>query len=170
MGHIRLLFLAVTLSAPVARAADFHQLFEDRCLECHGHSGPFVSQTLQIVDDRITGRDGQPVATFLTTHAGGLDPATLDLFLLNFRHQIESGSLFRKKCLTCHDRAYEFTRLNLAIRDDRLIGRYSGRDVGRFLQDHGRLTPAEQQVMLDSLRAFLAPSPGAAVDSIPPAR
>ncbi|WP_095588438.1 hypothetical protein [Actibacterium ureilyticum] len=170
MGHIRLILLALLLSAPLARAADFHQQFEARCMGCHGHSGPFVSQTLHIVDDRIVGPGGRPVAAFLTTHAGGLDPATLDLFLLNFRHQIDSGSLFRQKCLTCHDRAYEFTRLNLAIRDDRLVGRYSGRDVERFLQDHGRLNPTEQQVMLDTLRAFLAPPPGAAVDSMPPAR
>lgn len=165
MGHIRRLYpilrvaLAGMLSAPMAGAADFHQLFEERCLNCHGHSGPFVSQTLQIDEGRIVGRSGQPVTEFLQTHAGGLDDDTLALFLRNFRHQIESGSLFRTKCMTCHDRAYEFTRLNLSLKDGTLVGRYTGRNIADFLRTHGRLTPEEQTTMLETLRGFLTQTP-----------
>lgn len=163
MKHFSLLLIlalvAVSLASPSLAQSeqdmDFHAIFEDRCMSCHGHAGAFVSDTLKVKDGIVVDRGGRPVEGFLRTHKGGLDPKTMKLFLDTFRTQIETGGLFREDCVFCHDRAYEFARLNLILDDDVLVGRYSGHDVAEFLQGHARLTEAEAMLMTDALTALL---------------
>lgn len=158
--RITLLALVAVLPRPLtaqsAEAIDFHKRFEKRCFSCHGHSGPFMREhlTIDASGSLVTGT-GQPLETFLLRHAGGLDATESPLFLSVFRKQVETGGLFREKCIVCHDRAYEMARLDLILRDGQVTGRYSNRNIGEFLLTHGRLTPAEAERMTDVFFALL---------------
>lgn len=99
--------------------------------------------------------DGRPLERFLRTHFGGLDSDTLQLFLTTFETQVQSGGLYREKCILCHDPAYHFARLNLIIRDGTLTGRYSSYDIGLFLRSHGRLNADEAARMTEAFLALL---------------
>lgn len=135
---------------------DFHVIFEERCLRCHGHAGPFVMDALSLVDGVLVGSDGRPVEPLLRAHFGGLDRDTLRLFLDTFETQVRSGGLFRERCVFCHGPAYHFARLNLVVNDGLLTGRYSGRDIGLFLRNHGRLNPEQAARMTEVFLALLA--------------
>ncbi|SLN28299.1 hypothetical protein PEL8287_01275 [Roseovarius litorisediminis] len=151
------LYVAATVAAvadPVV-GANFHELFEERCLSCHGHAGPFMRDHVTLDENTLTSSRGQSLDDFLDHHAGGLSAPEKALFLDVFRAQITSEGLFESKCRNCHDRAFEFARLRLAIRDDRLVGRYSGNDIAEFLTRHGRLSGSEAQQMTNALRALL---------------
>jgi hypothetical protein len=140
-----------------AAAADFHQIFEARCLACHGHAGDFARSSLAEVDGVLKGiRSGREVADFLRRHAGGLNPDEIALFVDVFTRQVQSGGFYQERCEICHDRAYELARLRLIIRDGRLMGRYSGRDMADFLPDHARMTADEADKMLRTLTALRA--------------
>lgn len=138
-----------------AGAADFHRIFEDRCLSCHGHAGDFARAALADKDGILIGtRSGRPVAEYLRKHAGGLSPTEIDLFSETFRQQLKFGAFYRQNCDICHDRAYELVRLRLILDDGKLMGRYTGRDIAAFLPNHARMTLAEAQMMLDRLTAL----------------
>ncbi len=138
-----------------AAGADFHQIFESRCASCHGHAGNFARKSLTERDGALTGvRTGRPVDDFLAHHRGGLTPDTIALFLDVFRAQLRSGGFYQKRCAICHDRAYEFARLRLILRDGQLVGRYSGRDIADFLPGHARMTESEAKRMLEALTAL----------------
>jgi hypothetical protein len=144
-------FIAAGLVAGAA-AADFHQTFEARCLSCHGHAGEFARASLTENNGVLKGaRSGREIAAFLRGHAGGLNPAEIDLFIVTFTRQLQSGGFFRDRCDICHDRAYDLARLRLILRDGRLVGRYSGRDMASFLPGHARMTAAEADLMLEIL-------------------
>ncbi len=55
----------------------------------------------------------------------------------------EAGGLYRKKCLICHKRAVGLARRKLILLDGTLVGRYTGRRIETFLENHGRLESAE---------------------------
>lgn len=138
-----------------AGGADFHEIFESRCFACHGHAGVFARAALAESGGVLRGaRTGRPVADFLQRHAGGLNPAETGLFVEVFTRQIESGGFYQDRCEICHDRAYDLARLRLILRDGRLTGRYSGRDIAGFLPGHARMTAAEAARMLEALTAL----------------
>ena len=149
------LALALLIGAAPASALDFHALFEARCLACHGHAGPFVREYLRLDGDRVTRGNGRPLAPFLARHSGGLSDEEIALFLRVFARQIASGGLYRDRCEICHDRARELARLELVIREGRLVGRYTGRDIAGFLTWHGRLDAAEAALMTEALIEIL---------------
>lgn len=47
-------------------------------------------------------------------------------------------------------------RRELALRGDRLVGRYTGRDIALFLENHGRLEGPEIETILRMLERQLA--------------
>ena len=138
-----------------AAAADFHEIFEARCLSCHGHAGEFARNSLVEADGVLRGAgSGREVAAFLRSHAGGSSTAEIALFIDVFTRQLESGGLYQDRCEICHDRAYELARLRLVMHDGRLVGRYSGRDIASFLPGHARLKTEEADRMLEALTAL----------------
>jgi len=145
--------LVLAFAAP-AGAADFHALFEARCGACHGHSGAFARAHLVLDNGTVRRQGGAPVAPFLARHAGGLAPDEIALVLAVFARQIADGGLYQQRCEICHDRAYELARLELVIRDGRLVGRYTGRDIASFLTRHGRLSEDEAARMTEALTAI----------------
>ena len=69
---------------------------------------------------------------------------------------VEAGGVFRDRCLICHDRAVVLARSELALRGDRLVGRYTGRDIAAFLETHGRLEGADIETILRMMKRQLA--------------
>jgi len=138
-----------------AVAADFHEIFEARCLSCHGHAGECARTSLAEINGALTGvRLGREVADFLHRHAGGSSPSEIALFVDVFISQVNSGRLYEERCDICHDRAYELAWLRLILRDGRLTGRYSGRSMADFLPGHVWMTADEAARMPEALTAL----------------
>jgi len=154
------IILALVFTSGWAQAQTFsdpHVIFEGKCLICHGHAGPFARDHLLLGEDGVTTSSGIPLRAFLGRHKGGLPDQEIATLLTLFRQNLTSGALFERNCLFCHDRAREFARLNLILRDGHLVGRYSGRDVAQYLPGHARLSPEEARAMVEVLHR-LAPT------------
>lgn len=139
------------LNGSPAHADNFHDTFEARCTACHGHAGTFARTSLRLRGGKVVGLNGSDLRAFLTVHQGGLSPEDVEIFLSVFEAQLKSAGFYQQRCKTCHDRAYEFARLNLIIRNGDLMGRYSGHDVRQFLLGHARMTQAEADEMYATL-------------------
>lgn len=140
-----------------AGTLDPHRIYEQRCAGCHGpHAGDFVSENLDAVGDRLYGRKtGREVRAFLNSGHGGVRQGEIDALAGLFEGIRRSGRLFRQKCLICHDRAVILARRELVIRNGRLVGEYTDRDIAHFLLDHGRLDGDEVARMVEMLNCQL---------------
>ncbi len=149
------LFVLLTWQSRASAQADeqdSHARFEALCGECHGHSGPFARDHLEIADGRLVGRSsGRPVEAFLRRHPGGLSSTDIRLFHDVMYRQVESGGIFAERCAICHGRAVELAAANLIITDGVLLMRYSGMPVRDILRDHGRLRPEEIEFVYRAL-------------------
>lgn len=150
-------FIAGTTTA---RSEDPHELYERRCGGCHAsHAGDFVRDHLVLRSGELFGpRSGQRIGAFLETGHGGLRPGEVLTLVTHFTNIGKSAGLFREKCIICHDRAVVFARNRLAVREGELIGRYSKRNIARFLTAHGRLSTSEVSSMVDVLKRQLMTS------------
>ena len=127
-----------------AHSIDIHRFFEERCGRCHGHSGAFARKTLKISGDTIVGiKSGEDVRETLVNHYGDLTERDILRLIETFKIQVTTGGVFERKCLICHDRAFELARLRLIARSDGLYGRYTGNVLNDFLLRHGRLDKDE---------------------------
>lgn len=144
-----------------AEQIDPHAVYEHNCAGCHApHASDLVETLLDAGQDPLViKRTGQPLVGFLRSGHGRANPAEIDALIALFTRIQLSDGLFRTKCRICHVRAKETARLKLVIRDDRLVGRYTGRDIETFLHNHGRLAPQEIPVMLDALRQHVLTRP-----------
>lgn len=155
LGVFAIVLAAIFAGPGRADDTDLHALFEARCMTCHGHSGDFARRMLSVEQGRVVGSRGQPLETFLGRHQGGLPGTEVDRLLALFLEQIDSGAVFRDRCLTCHGTARSFAQVHLILRDDVLYGRYSGRPVAAFLTGHGRLDAAGAEQMTEALSDIL---------------
>jgi hypothetical protein len=142
----------------VAGTNDPHELYERRCGTCHEpHGGDFVSKHLRRVDNRVIGlHTGKELRTFLEHGHGKLSPDEVDVMVFHLTSILNRGAVYREKCLYCHDRAVLLARRHLIMRDGRLVGRYTGRDIATFLENHGRLAIAEVSTILEMLETQLS--------------
>ena len=144
-----------------AQQTDPHSVYETKCGGCHSqHASDFSVERLVLDQDVLTiSKSGRPLEEFLLSGHGGANPKEVDA-LIELLTQIElSDRLFQTKCKICHVRAKETARLNLVIRDDRLVGRYTGWDTEVFLANHGRLGPEEIPVILAMLKRQVLTKP-----------
>lgn len=146
----------------LARNIDPHGLYEQRCSGCHSaHAGQFVHDKLERLDEEIVGRGtGRELRSFLTAGHGNLAPPEIDAMVAHLAAILERGALFREKCLICHGRAVTLARSELILRDGRLVGRYSGRDIAAFLQNHGRLELAQIPTIVEMFERQLSTESG----------
>ncbi|PLX37691.1 MAG: hypothetical protein C0606_05260 [Hyphomicrobiales bacterium] len=138
---------------------DPHALYEARCVRCHPpHAGEFVPSALERDEDgTIVGKHrGAAIDDLLVNGHGRLSKEEVPVMLDHLTRIFELGSLFRNRCLICHDRAVDLARERLALKDGRVIGRYSGRDIATFLQSHGRLSLEEIAPVIDMLTRQIA--------------
>lgn len=146
----------------LAQDIDPHGLYEQRCSGCHSaHAGQFVHDKLERLDEEIVGREtGRELRSFLTAGHGNLAPSEIDAMVAHLAAILGRGALFREKCLICHGRAVTLARSELILRDGRLVGRYSGRDIAAFLQNHGRLDLAQIPAIVEMLERQLSTESG----------
>lgn len=140
-----------------AQNIDPHAVYELSCAGCHAaHSGDFVFETLDLSEGTFVGKtSGRPLAGFLQAGHGKLSATEIDALMLHFTNISQSGRLFLERCRICHGNARDLARLNLVIRENVLVGRYSGRDTAAFLTNHGRLNPEEITTMVEVLERQL---------------
>ena len=144
---------AVFLLSPgtgLSQTIDPHAVFEERCSRCHTqHAGQFTRKTLTMkADGEIVGRKtDEPIKSFLAGHSGNPSREEISALLDMFAVQIQSGGLFEKKCRICHDSAKKLARVRLEMRNGRLVGWISARDVRDFLTGHGRLDNKEVEII-----------------------
>jgi hypothetical protein len=149
--------LSIASGATSAQTLDPHVLYEERCAGCHApHAGEFVPDNLARRGDQIVGRDS---GKDLAGGHGRLEPLEVDVMVAQLTAILEAGGLFREHCLMCHDRAVVLARRELVRRGNRLVGRYSGRDIAVFLENHGRLDDSEIAIVLRMLERQLAIRP-----------
>lgn len=155
---VGVVMLAAWVVPASAQQADPHQLYERSCAGCHApHAGDFVFQSLTATGTGLVGKNsGRPLRAFLQAGHGRLTPAEVETMLDHLQSIQRSGRLFHKKCKICHVSPIELAQLELTLRDGRLVGRYTGRDIAQFLLGHGRLSAAEVPVVVDVLQRQLA--------------
>lgn len=142
------LISSLTAGTAWSQEAGYHARFEAECGRCHGHSGAFSRDRLEIVDGQLVGREsGRLVERFLQRHPGGLTPADITLFRDVMYRQVEAGGVFREQCAICHGRAVELAAANLGITDGVLLIRYDRTPVRDFLANHGRMNEREIEIV-----------------------
>ncbi|MDZ7750548.1 MAG: hypothetical protein U5S82_02545 [Gammaproteobacteria bacterium] len=130
------------LAMPGAAASDLHRMWDDRCAECHGHSGEFARAWLAVEDGELRGRPARDIKEFMGHHyAQGQDADGLYRMLLA---QATSPPRFMNECSQCHGSAADFVRESLTREDGRLMGRCSALEVGEFLAGHHDLDAADR--------------------------
>lgn len=141
--------------------SDPHALYETKCAPCHeAHAGDFVPDHLDFKGDIVVYRSsGNAVETFLGTGHGKLGEQEVKILMDHLSAILQSGQIFRKKCLICHDTAVKLARSELILKDDDLYGRYSASKVSEFLHNHGRLDADEVDMMVDVLSRQLETIP-----------
>lgn len=145
--------LVSSATGVVGQEVDPHRIYENSCSGCHSpHSGDFVWDELNVSDGVLVGaRSGRAVEIYLRSGHGGVTPDKAEVLLAHFRIIRDSGGIFIEKCRICHVTAVELVRNNLILDEGKLTGRYTGRDIGAFLDGHGRLSPEEVSEMLSVL-------------------
>ncbi|NRG17254.1 hypothetical protein HPQ64_06110 [Rhizobiales bacterium] len=138
--------VALSSSPALSQGIDPHALYEERCAGCHApHAPDLANESLELRGAQLVakGRD-KPLDAFLQSHRRTeLSTDELDVLVTHFSTILRSGGLYRDKCIICHERAREFARTYLIERENRILGRYSDRDIETFLAGHGRLDPDE---------------------------
>ncbi len=145
-----------------AQQIDPHILYESKCGTCHvPHAGEFVSQSVVVDGTELIGNSTQiPVRTFLQTGHGRLSNSEIDTMMEHLETIQDSGQLFIRKCTICHGRAVVLSELNLIMKEGEPWGRYTGRKIEVFLQDHGRLTQDEIPIIMGAFVRQLVPADG----------
>ena len=153
--------LMLTVGIAQAQPVDPHRVYEQKCAGCHeDHARAFADQHLLVVDDRVIGkRRSRDLEAFLINGHGKLDPAEVAPLVSHLKSVIGAGGLYQQKCRMCHEPAVDFARIKLIIRNGKLLGRYSDREIAEFMTEHGRLTPAEHPIIMDALKRQLATQP-----------
>ncbi len=158
--------LVAGLLATEGKAAEWGQwspypsrpgLFQERCGRCHDEAGSFAATHLTLDEGVLRARrSGKDLRAFLPAHPGRLDEAEREAMVATLTDIVTAGGQFQQRCALCHGHAEAFASGYLVVRDGRLLGRYSGRDVEAFLPGHGRLE-AEGAAFFATVLSRLAP-------------
>lgn len=133
--NIMLIMTLLLMPVVAALATDLHQLWDDRCATCHGHSGKFSREFLSVSNAELQGKHHvHDLRLFLNNHyLAGHDVEPIYNMLLA---QASTTPRFKNECRSCHDRAAKFVRASLVLRDDVLYSRKLKIPVRDFLTGH----------------------------------
>jgi len=94
----------------------------------------------------------QLVLTFLTAFV-----VMMSFVQISAAQEIDPHQLYEQRCGGCHEEhAGDFVRENLVRQGDNVVGVSRGKEIRSFLQNgHGKLSPAEVDVMVTQLKAIL---------------
>ena len=137
------ILLIALLPGPAGAAGiDLHALWDDRCAECHGHSGEFARKYLKITGGLLQGRHHVlDLQKFLEHHyppSGQVD-AMYQMLLA----QTSTPPRFKVECSQCHGRAAEFLRASVDLANGELVVRKNGASVETFMQNHRGLSQTD---------------------------
>ncbi len=150
-----LLAVVCWASAAFAQAIDPHRVYEERCAKCHApHAADLAHELLEAKDGKVVTRQSKrDLSAVVLRHRGTQQTdAEVGALIEMFARNLSSGSLYQRKCIVCHDKARDFARSRLVIDQGVLKGRYSGYLIEDFLEGHGRLTEAEVDQMVATLK------------------
>jgi len=121
---------------------DLHALWDDRCAECHGHSGDFARRFLQISNGRLQGRHHvDNLQLFISRHYSTAAQSAAIYAML--QAQTATPPLFRQQCSRCHGSAASLVRSTAILRDGVLLSSRSGKPLQQFLSSHRNLSVEE---------------------------
>lgn len=158
-----ILVIVLVLTAGVVRAGpvDPHRVYKQKCTGCHeDHARSFVEQHLLVKDDRVIGkRRSRDLEEFLIKGHGKLDTVEIRPLVAHLKSVVGADGLYERKCRMCHEPAVDFARIRLINQDGKLLGRYSGHDIDKFMINHGRVNQDEHVIIMDALNRQLATQP-----------
>jgi hypothetical protein len=145
-----LALLATAIAATFASAADLHQYWDQRCKDCHGHAGDFARAHLSVQDGKLIGRHhAEDLLQFLRHHeSGGAYAEPIHAMLLA---QASTVPVYRQKCAGCHENAAELVRTSIERDGNVLLAKSSRRPISALLLRHGKVSPEEAAIVLQSL-------------------
>lgn len=132
-----LLWLLLLPFSPVAAATDMdlHWLWDNRCVDCHGHAGEFSRRFLTDANGELQGRHHiHDLRRFMQNHY--LNADEVDAVYAMLLAQTQTQARFKNECSRCHGSAATFVRQSLQLRDGQLTSLRSGRNVRTFLATH----------------------------------
>jgi mono/diheme cytochrome c family protein len=143
IAHLLLLLFVFPLLLPQTLAAtekkptgpDLHKFWDRNCSECHSHSGDFARTFLKVVDGKLQGPlHKESFQLFLHNHylVKNQESAIYDMLLA----ETETPPRFKDECSSCHNRAAEFVRTSLVLKDGELHSKKDDSKTGDFLQSH----------------------------------
>lgn len=139
MKTVVLVVIMFTTTVAEATGVDLHRMWDDRCIECHGHAGDFARTWLSVSDNKLQGRHHvHDLRQFFINHY--LTESEVDAVYDMLLAQATNPPRFRDECSRCHHSAAEFVRNSLDLRDGVLYNRTSGLPIRGFLNSHQKLT------------------------------
>lgn len=146
----RAILLLILLSPLAGRSDDLHALWDDRCIDCHGHAGDFARNFLSESNGELIGphHHGEALRAFLRNHYAP-DELVEPLYAMLLA-QAGTPPLYRMHCANCHGSAAALVREHLALRDGVAHVR-TGPPLEAFLRRHGGLDDDERPLVVDRL-------------------
>ena len=149
------LMLTATWTWSAAAQIDLHRFWDSRCHDCHGHAGEFARRHLRVDNGVLVSRNrAHDLKRFIAQHEAGR--AQTEAIYGMLLAQAQTEPVFQEKCSGCHGTAAEFARVSLVVRDGTVVGRSNGRPINSFLKSHGKLSPDEVQIVVNSLNRVLS--------------
>lgn len=147
---------AMLLAAAPPRAAEPSVetgLFQEHCGRCHSRAGVLLRESLEVVDGTLrTKKSGKELQAFVAGHFGRRSQQDIEAITAALLRISRREGRFQQRCGICHSSAEDLARHELMLTGGELRGRYSGRDIGEFLQRHGTSSPEEAAFFEDVLR------------------
>ena len=139
----------VTMPAS-ASGIDLHRLWDNRCADCHGHSGDFARRFLSVSRDKLQGwHHIHDLRRFLTNHY--LAGKEVDEIYNMLLAQTNSPPRFKNECSSCHKTAAKFVRETLVLHEGVLNSRASGLPVRGVLDNHRSMEPDDVEFFMTLL-------------------
>lgn len=130
-------------------------LYWEHCGGCHGSAGRFAPGALEAANGEVRVKaTRRPLEAFLKTHPVRLTGDETRILTETLHMVVTEGAAFQNRCAICHGPIEPFARDRLLRDDNTLIGRYSRRDIARFLEGHARLDAEGASFFADVLRRF----------------
>jgi len=148
--------IILNAAMPDGRAGerDPHAVYETACARCHSpHAAEFFRERLIPDGDAVViGRNREEFEAFLSGGHVPLSQKRVASLMDLAARVVQEPPLYGQKCRICHAPAVMLARRELLLRDGRLVGRYTGREIAGFLSAHGRLHGEETAQIVNMLR------------------
>ncbi len=145
-----LLLVIGTAAWPGIAGTDIHHLWDDRCAECHGHSGDFTRKFLRVDEGRLAGQHHvENLQEFMRHHYLRAD--AVDAVYQMLLAQALTAPRFKQECSRCHESAASLVRDTAVLHEGGSLDLHSGQSMRLFLQRHRSLQPEDVEFFVKLL-------------------